>query len=136
MTSNDTNAMTDLTPSANRIKLCGRMPILMIYQGHQGFPPESVIKKPNQIAFSHCCMVHISCFKVQSSIGHLVWFFDNVNSIVSGGNSWCLFSSHHTDTIYFSICERVYQLGTHVCSLCLKKKDVRQSRLVKWGKGN
>ena len=33
--------------------------------------------------------VSISCFKVQSSIGHLVWFFDSGNSIVSGGKSWC-----------------------------------------------
>ena len=31
----------------------------------------------------------VSCFKVQSSIGHLVWFFDSRNSIVSGGNSCC-----------------------------------------------
>ena len=28
--------------------------------------------------------VSISCFKVQSSIGHLVCFFDNGNSVVSG----------------------------------------------------
>ena len=34
--------------------------------------------------------VSISCFKVQSSIGHLVWFFDSGNSIVSGANPWCL----------------------------------------------
>ena len=27
--------------------------------------------------------VSISCFKVQSSIGHLVWFFDNGNSLVT-----------------------------------------------------
>ena len=33
--------------------------------------------------------ISISCFKVQSSIGHLVWFFDSRNSIVSGGNSCC-----------------------------------------------
>ena len=33
--------------------------------------------------------VSISCFKVQSSIGHLVWFFDSKNSIVSGANLWC-----------------------------------------------
>ena len=33
--------------------------------------------------------VSISCFKVQSSIGHLVWFFDSGNSIVSGANLWC-----------------------------------------------
>ena len=31
----------------------------MIYQGHRELPPESVIQKPNQIAFSHCCMVFI-----------------------------------------------------------------------------
>ena len=43
-------------------------------------------------AFSYGCMASsfsISCFKVQSSIGHLVWFFDSRNSIVSGGNSCC-----------------------------------------------
>ena len=28
----------------------------------------------------------ISCFKVQGSIGHLVWFFDSGNSILSGVN--------------------------------------------------
>ena len=33
--------------------------------------------------------VSISCFKVQSSIGHLVCFFDSGNSIVSGANLWC-----------------------------------------------
>ena len=33
--------------------------------------------------------VSISSFKVQSSIGHLVWFFDSGNSIVSGANLWC-----------------------------------------------
>ena len=33
--------------------------------------------------------VSISCVKVQSSIGHLVWFFDSGNSIVSGANLWC-----------------------------------------------
>ena len=34
--------------------------------------------------------VSISCFKVQSSIGHLVFgFFDSQNSTVSGGNVWC-----------------------------------------------
>ena len=33
--------------------------------------------------------VSISCFKVQSSIGHLVWFFDSGNSIVSGASLWC-----------------------------------------------
>ena len=33
--------------------------------------------------------VSISCFKVQSSIGHLVWFFDSGNSIVYGANLWC-----------------------------------------------
>ena len=40
-------------------------------------------------AFSHGCIyVSISCFKVQISVGHLVWFFDSGNSIVSWGN-WC-----------------------------------------------
>ena len=34
--------------------------------------------------------VSISRFKVQSSICHLVWFFDSGNSIVSGANFWCL----------------------------------------------
>ena len=33
--------------------------------------------------------VSISCFKVQSSIGHLVWFFDSRNSKVSGAKLWC-----------------------------------------------
>ena len=33
--------------------------------------------------------VSISCFKAQSSIGHLLWFFDSGNSIVSGANLWC-----------------------------------------------
>ena len=33
--------------------------------------------------------VSISRFKVQGSIGHLVWFFDSGNSIVSGANLWC-----------------------------------------------
>ena len=33
--------------------------------------------------------VSISCFKVQSSIGHLVCFFNSGNSIVSGVNPWC-----------------------------------------------
>ena len=43
-------------------------------------------------AFSHgyrYSSVSISRFKVQSSIGHLVWFFDSGNSIVSGANLWC-----------------------------------------------
>jgi len=74
-------------------------------QGHQEFPPEFVIKKPNQVAFQPHFPTYetneelslmvagslsdsISCFKVQSSFGHLVWIFDNGNSIVSGGNSW------------------------------------------------
>ena len=85
--------------SANRNQLCSRVPIIMIYQRNEVFPPDSVIKKPNQIAFSHCCMVVIRFhFLLQSSINHLVWFFDNGNSVPSGGNSWCLFSSQHTDT--------------------------------------
>ena len=33
--------------------------------------------------------VSISPFKVHSSFGHLVWFFDSGNSIVSGANLWC-----------------------------------------------
>ena len=33
--------------------------------------------------------VSISCFRAQSSIGHLVWFFDSGNSIVSGVNLGC-----------------------------------------------
>ena len=33
--------------------------------------------------------VSISRFKVQSSIGHLVWFFDSGNSLVPGANLWC-----------------------------------------------
>ena len=72
----------------------------MIYQGHQEFPPESVIKKTNQIAFSHCCMVVIRFnFLLQSSefylpFGLVYWFIHyNGNSILSGGNSWCIFSS-------------------------------------------
>ena len=36
--------------------------------------------------------VSISCFEVQSSIGHLVWFFDTRTSIVSVENSWCPWS--------------------------------------------
>ena len=42
------------------------------------------------IAFSRGCVVLISFhFLLQSSIGHLVWFFDSGNSIVSGTNLWC-----------------------------------------------
>ena len=33
--------------------------------------------------------VFISCSKIQSFIGHLVWFSNSGNSIVSEGNSWC-----------------------------------------------
>ena len=33
--------------------------------------------------------VSISRFKVQSSKGHLVWFLNSGNSIVSGANLWC-----------------------------------------------
>ena len=58
-TSNDLQLVTDWLLSANRMQLCGRVPILMIYQRQQEFPQESVIKKTNQIAFSHCCMVVI-----------------------------------------------------------------------------
>ena len=36
--------------------------------------------------------VSISCFEVQSSLGHLVWFFDSRNSIVSVENSGCPWS--------------------------------------------
>ena len=35
------------------LSACGRVLILMIYKEHQEFPPESVIKKTNQIALSH-----------------------------------------------------------------------------------
>ena len=37
--------------------------------------------------------VFISRFKVQSSIGHLVWFFKSPNSIVSLANVWCPWKS-------------------------------------------
>ena len=82
-------------------------------QGHQEFPPESVIKKtttktalfptafqPYFLPMSRKSMiwtnaklslmvawsssVSISCFNVPSSIGNLVCFFDCGNSIVSG----------------------------------------------------
>ena len=67
-TSNDLQLVTDWLLSANRMQLCGRVPILMIYQRQQEFPQESVIKKTNQIAFSHCCMVVIRFhFLLQSS---------------------------------------------------------------------
>ena len=46
MTSNVLQWLSDWLLSANWIQLCSRVPILMIYQGHQGLPPESVIK-PN-----------------------------------------------------------------------------------------
>ena len=124
--------MTDLTPSANRIKLCGRMPILMIYQGHQGFPPESVIKKPNQIAFSHCCMVVIRFhFLLQSP--EFYWLFVLVLWEQKLNTCWwellVSFPFTTTDTIYFEIYEwgGVYQFGTYVCSLCLKKKDAKRN---------
>ena len=38
--------------------------------------------------------VSISRFKVHN-IGHLVWFFDSGNSIVSGANLWCPY--HYCD---------------------------------------
>ena len=45
-------------------------------------------------SFLSCCtvslVISISCFKVHSSIGHLVCFFDSRNTIVSGGNSYVL----------------------------------------------
>ena len=44
---------------------------------HQEFPPESVIKKTNQIAFSHCCVVVIRFhFLPQSS--EFYWPFERV----------------------------------------------------------
>ena len=43
MTSNDLQWLTDWLFSANRIQLCNRVPILMIYQEHQEFPPGSLI---------------------------------------------------------------------------------------------
>ena len=47
-------------------------------------------------AFTHGCIyVSISCFKVQSSVGHLDWFFDSGNSIVSWGN-WCPYQKPFT----------------------------------------
>ena len=39
--------------------------------------------------------VSSSCFKVQSSIGHLVWFFDIENSLVSEWNSWCPYNQYN-----------------------------------------
>ena len=33
--------------------------------------------------------VSISYFRVLSSLGHLVWFFDSGNLIVAAANSWC-----------------------------------------------
>ena len=39
--------------------------------------------------------VSISRFKVQSSIGHLVWFFDSENSLVSEWNSWCPYNQYN-----------------------------------------
>ena len=39
--------------------------------------------------------VSISCFKVQSSIGHLVFFFDSENSLVSEWNSWCPYDQYN-----------------------------------------
>ena len=86
-TSNDLQWLTDWFLLANRIQLCGRVPILMIYQGHQEFPPESVIKKTNQIAFSHCCMVVIRFhFLPQSSESYwpfgLVLWQQNLNSFL------------------------------------------------------
>ena len=79
MTSNYLKWLTDWLLLTNRVQLCGRVPILMIYQGHQDFPPESFINKPNQIAFSHCCMVVIRFhFLFQSSefywpLGLVLW---------------------------------------------------------------
>ena len=81
--------------------------------GHREFPPEYVIKKPNQIGNTNkpnCIVTYsfqphfptnetneklslmvawlssdsISCFKGESSIGHLVSFSDSGNSVVSG----------------------------------------------------
>ena len=39
--------------------------------------------------------VSISCLKLQSSIGNLVWFFDSQNLIVSEGNSWCPYNQYN-----------------------------------------
>ena len=32
--------------------------------------------------------VSILCLRVQSSTGHLVWFFDRIVSVAYGGNLW------------------------------------------------
>ena len=53
------------------------------------------MKLPLMVGWS--VSVSISCFKVQSSIGHLVWFFDSGNSILSGGNSWYDMSAIYGD---------------------------------------
>ena len=45
----------------------------------------------------------ISCFKVQSSIGHLVWFFVSGNSIVSGVNLWCPCAGSGRFTVLYSV---------------------------------
>ena len=69
--------LNDWLLSAHKIQLIGRVPVPMIYQGHQEFPPESVIRKPNQIAFSHCCMIVIRFhFLLQSS--EFCWPFDYI----------------------------------------------------------
>ena len=95
MTSNYLQWPTDWLLSADRIQLCSGVRILRIYQGHQEFPQTLLSKKTKLLSLIVAWLSSdiISCFKVQSSIGCLVWFFDNGNSIFSGGNSWCLFSS-------------------------------------------
>ena len=42
---------------------------------------------------------------LQSSIGRLVWFFENGNSILPEGNSWCLFSSQYWYYIFWNLWE-------------------------------
>ena len=56
--------------------------------------------------------VSVSCFKVQSSIGHLVWFFDSENSLVSEWNSWCPYNQYN-QIIEEEKKLRIYAFDTH-----------------------
>ena len=62
----DLQWLTDWLLSPNRIQLCGRVPILIIYQGHQEFPPSRF-----------CDLLNSMIYDLKRSVD-LRWLFDPV----------------------------------------------------------
>ena len=76
MTSNYNKWLTAWLLSANRIHLCGRVPILMTYQGHREFPPNQTKLLSLIVAWSSSDF--ISCFMHQDDLTTFWLYLDDI----------------------------------------------------------